>query len=479
MGASRQIALKRIQTIKENTELSSLCFLLICDYSWRKPFQSDKNTTNLMAKYKCPCRYTYDPAKGDPTQGVAPGTPFEELPDTWRCPRCKRKKEKFVLVEEVVPEPTSTTEKTTGGIDLAAYMSESIRNIMAKAYKNVLTNPREAKFVFAMQRTFEKAEKRRRKVLESEGLEVPPFLISSISTTCNLHCKGCYARSNGIAEDNETKRKQTLSPEQWRTIFSEAASMGINFSLLAGGEPLIRKDILEAVSEVKDMIFPIFTNGTLLGASYIEFLRKHLNMIPIISIEGNAAGTDERRGKGVFQRAMQAMEMLKKEDLFFGASITVTTENMAHVTAPEFIEQLRSYGCKIVFYVEYVPTEPGTEHLAFDDEHVLLMEQTMEQRRNEYSDIIFLSFPGDEKALGGCLASGRGFFHIGPDGSAEPCPFSPFSDSNVADMGVRRAMQSPLFRKIRAARALGWEHTGGCTLFEHREEIEKMMNEQQ
>lgn len=360
-------------------------------------------------------------------------------------------------------------------LDLAAYMSNSIRNIMAKAYKNVLSNPREAKFAYRMQRLFEKSEKRRRKMLDEEGLEVPPFLISSISTTCNLHCKGCYARSNGIAEDEETERKPTLTPEQWRDIFTEAASMGINFSLLAGGEPMMRKDILEAVGEVDDMIFPIFTNGTLIGPAYVKFLRKHLNLVPIISIEGTAIGTDERRGKGVFRRAMQSMELLKQEDLFFGTSITVTTENLPMVTSKEFINQLRSYGCKIVFFIEYVPTEPGTEHLAFADEHVSMMESVLEERRAEYADIIFLSFPGDEKALGGCLASGRGFFHIGPDGSAEPCPFSPFSDSNVAELGMRKALQSPLFRKIRAARALGWEHTGGCTLFEHREEIEKMV----
>ena len=360
-------------------------------------------------------------------------------------------------------------------IDLAAYMSGSISRIMTKAYKNVLSNPREAKFAFRMQQLFAKSEKRRRKVLDEEGLEVPPFLISSISTTCNLHCKGCYARSNGIAEDAEADRRETLTPEQWRDIFTEAASLGINFSLLAGGEPMMRKDILEAVAEVKDMIFPIFTNGTLIGPSYMDFLRKHLNMVPIISIEGTAMGTDERRGQGVFRRAMQSMELLRQEDLFFGTSITVTTENLPMVTSKEFIDQLRSYGCKIVFFIEYVPTEAGTEHLAFNDEHVAQMERVLEERRTDYEDIIFLSFPGDEKALGGCLASGRGFFHIGPDGSAEPCPFSPFSDSNVAAMGMKQALQSPLFRKIRAARALGWEHTGGCTLFEHREEIEEMM----
>lgn len=354
-------------------------------------------------------------------------------------------------------------------------MNGSIRNIMAKAYKNVLSNPREAKFAYRMQRLFEKTEKRRLKVLEEEGLEVPPFLISSISTTCNLHCKGCYARSNGIAEDAEAERKQTLTPQQWRDIFSEAASLGINFSLLAGGEPMMRKDILEAVSEVEDMIFPIFTNGTLIGPTYVEFLRKHLNLVPIISIEGTAIGTDERRGQGVFHRAMQSMELLKQEKLFFGTSITVTTENLELVTSRDFIDQLRSYGCKIVFFIEYVPTEPGTEHLAFTDEHVAQMENILEERRTNYADIIFLSFPGDEKALGGCLASGRGFFHIGPDGSAEPCPFSPFSDSNVAELGLRKAFQSPLFHQIRAARALGWEHTGGCTLFEHRDEIERMI----
>ena len=65
-----------------------------------------------------------------------------------------------------------------------------------------------------MQTLFQKSEKRRRKMLEQEELEVPPFLISSISTTCNLHCKGCYARSNGIAEDDAANQKATLTPDQ-------------------------------------------------------------------------------------------------------------------------------------------------------------------------------------------------------------------------------------------------------------------------
>ena len=47
-------------------------------------------------KYICSvCNYVYDPEKGDPEHGVPAGTPFEELPDDWRCPRCKQPKDKF------------------------------------------------------------------------------------------------------------------------------------------------------------------------------------------------------------------------------------------------------------------------------------------------------------------------------------------------------------------------------------------------
>lgn len=51
---------------------------------------------SATGKYICGvCGFVYDPEKGDPTQGIPPGTPFEELPDDWHCPRCKREKTNF------------------------------------------------------------------------------------------------------------------------------------------------------------------------------------------------------------------------------------------------------------------------------------------------------------------------------------------------------------------------------------------------
>lgn len=48
-----------------------------------------------MDKYECPCGYIYDPAEGDPDNGVAPGTPFEDLPEDWVCPNCGLPKSEF------------------------------------------------------------------------------------------------------------------------------------------------------------------------------------------------------------------------------------------------------------------------------------------------------------------------------------------------------------------------------------------------
>lgn len=81
---------------------------------------------------------------------------------------------------------------------------------------------------------------------------------------------------------------------------------------------------------------------------------------------------------------------------------------------------------------------------------------------------------GDEQFMGGCLAAGRGFFHISPGGAAEPCPFSPFSKLNVRETSLREVLQSPFFQQVREIEARAQEHHGGCTLFLHEAEVKEL-----
>jgi flavin reductase (DIM6/NTAB) family NADH-FMN oxidoreductase RutF/rubredoxin len=58
--------------------------------------EETKKTAPKAARYRCTvCGYVYDPEKGDPESGIAPGTPFEELPEDWVCPVCGAAKDEF------------------------------------------------------------------------------------------------------------------------------------------------------------------------------------------------------------------------------------------------------------------------------------------------------------------------------------------------------------------------------------------------
>jgi flavin reductase (DIM6/NTAB) family NADH-FMN oxidoreductase RutF/rubredoxin len=63
------------------------------------PTYIKENETGMAGpseKYVCKvCGYVYDPVKGDPDNGITPGTPFEALPDTWNCPICNAPKSEF------------------------------------------------------------------------------------------------------------------------------------------------------------------------------------------------------------------------------------------------------------------------------------------------------------------------------------------------------------------------------------------------
>lgn len=310
---------------------------------------------------------------------------------------------------------------------------------------------------------------------DEEGVHVPVFLISSISGDCNLVCKGCYAHTNHICGAASAVHKRELPPQKWRSIFEEAARLGINFNLLVGGEPLLRKEIIEIAAQVKDLIFPIFTNGTLLDGEYIDLFADNLNLIPILSMEGGLEETDARRGAGVYDKLMAGMGRLNARKLFYGVSFTVTSSNIRTVTSAAFIDNLFSLGCRLIFFVEYVPTDPKTVNLELNSNEVQELASILDDLRQKYKNMIILSFPGDEKEMGGCLAAGRGFFHISPSGKAEACPFSPYSDRSVADAGLKEALKSPFFEKLRNSGLVGGEHEGGCVLFEREGEVRGML----
>ena len=356
--------------------------------------------------------------------------------------------------------------QTTFNLD--QYLTEGVETIVKDALATSLKNPKETAFLFSYALAAKRAANTRSSHA-SAGRHIPSFLIASITNRCNLHCAGCYARANHICHDGE--ETALLTDDEWNRIFSQAEQIGVSFILLAGGEPMLRRGVIERAAEHRDLLFPVFTNGTLLSDSMLRLLDEHRNLVPIVSIEGNPEQTDSRRGDGTYAKLTQHMALMRDAGILFGASVTLTTENFPVVTGDAFLQSLRSFGAKVVFFVDYVPADPGTEALAPGDAEREALANRLDQLRTKQDGTIYVSFPGDEQYSGGCLAAGRGFFHINPRGGAEPCPFSPVSDTSLRQVSLLEALDSPLFQRLRASSLLELHHTGACALFGRDEEL--------
>jgi MoaA/NifB/PqqE/SkfB family radical SAM enzyme len=344
-----------------------------------------------------------------------------------------------------------------------------IRIFFSEFVRVSLRHPSQALF-FARTVLWQGRAARRRARESAQGVVVPPIAIFSITNRCNLRCKGCYAqaiRGEGAVDD--------LSSDKLRSIVAEADELGFSFFVVAGGEPLTRPEIIDIARDYPHIIFLIITNGMLLDAGMIEKLKEQRNTVPVLSIEGNQAETDERRGSGVHQRLREKMDELKRAGIFFSLAFTVTRGNFPVVTDPDFLQGAVGAGCRLFIHMEYTPIREGTNEWVITDEQREEMKGLVAGFRKSLP-AVFIAVPWDEEEQGGCLASGRGFVHISASGDLEPCPFAPYSDINLKDASLRDALKSPFLLSMRSNHALFAETEGGCALWKNKEMVQSLLN---
>lgn len=265
-----------------------------------------------------------------------------------------------------------------------------------------------------------------------------------------------------------------MGDEKIRQVIAEARELGISFMVLAGGEPLVRPKILEITADFPEIILLVFTNGLLIDDRLLAKLKRQPNFIPVISLEGYQDKTNERRGQGVFEHLANIIQRIKRWGIFWSVSLTVTRPNFNAVTDAGFIKSLIDLGCKLFFFIEYTPIQEGTEGWLLSDEQRSRLISIRDSFRARYQ-ALFIAIPGDEEEIGGCLSAGRGFVHVSANGDVEPCPFAPYSDSNLREISLRKALQSEFLRKIRNEHQHLHEVEGGCALWIEREWVRSLL----
>ena len=134
-------------------------------------------------------------------------------------------------------------------------------------------------------------------------------------------------------------------------IIREARELGVYFFVILGGEPFINHYMLNVYEKYNDCIFVPFSNGTLFDEKLADKIEKLGNVFPMFSVEGFQEETDRRRGKGIFNSVMNAMELLKERGVLFGVSTAVSIYNINKVTSNEFIDMITQKGAKMVFHI--------------------------------------------------------------------------------------------------------------------------------
>lgn len=347
----------------------------------------------------------------------------------------------------------------------------------------VLRNPRYVRAGIRLARSYKKTEKLRREA-KATGLSVPPFLILSITSRCNLSCAGCYAAAVGHLDKSPQldcgEKKPTLDWEQWYKIIHDAAEQGVFGFIIAGGEPFLFRGLLELCESFNDRFFIVLTNGTALTRNDYSRLRKTKNVAIIVSVEGSEETTDMRRGAGVHRQALETLTCLKSIGVPTGISVTITNQNYTYWMAKENLDYYVNLGVIVGVFIEYIPVM--SENLTGEtcgsyDKSLMLSpaeraefrEQVLEYRRD--NSLYVIHSPGDEDYFGGCVSAGRGFAHVTPSGDLTACPVSNLATHNLSESSFREGLASPLFKAIRENEHLLTNEDTPCALFGHPEEV--------
>jgi MoaA/NifB/PqqE/SkfB family radical SAM enzyme len=336
----------------------------------------------------------------------------------------------------------------------------------------VARHPRYLPGLVRLSRTLGQSKRIRARSL-ADGVRVPPFLVLSVTSKCNLRCTGCYAGAVGTVAAAPVRAGLQL--RDWYNVVDEAVRLGVMAFMIAGGEPFLLPGIASLFRDYPDRLFLVFTNGTALKPGDYEILKKCSNTVIVVSLEGNRDLTDLRRGHGVFEKALGSLDRLRDAGVLTGIAVTVGSANVDYWSQSENIDELIAHSGPLAMFIEQIPTSGCESGSVLTDEQRVRFRQVVVAYRDRMTGGAYIIHsPGDEETLGGCVSAGRGFAHVNPSGDVTACPVSALATHNVRTSNLREALASPLFSMIRENAHLLETEGHPCGLSAHAQELEAL-----
>jgi len=370
-------------------------------------------------------------------------------------------------------EKLTSDEEVLSGIAGVRGLLEDPRHPAKRLFQRVLDYlpPQNSRSLFEtlFYRAWFLGGKKRDQFEVEDGFRPPFVMILSPTLHCNLRCKGCYTLGYGT--------KPELPYELVKRVLGECQKMGIHFITVLGGEPFVYPDLFQMIEEHPQIFFQVYTNGTLMTREKANRLSELGNVMVVISIEGYEEETDRWRGKGVYKKIMNAFDDLREARVLIGTSATVTKENVDVVASEPFVDFMLEKGTFAQMYFLYIPVNGQADFslMVTPEQRNHLRKQVMYFR--DTKPMFFLDFWNDGPHINGCIAGGRRYFHLNAKGDVEPCVYTHIAKDNIYNTTLSKALNSPLFRSIRARQPHNSNHLRPCMIIDNPHVMRELIEE--
>jgi MoaA/NifB/PqqE/SkfB family radical SAM enzyme len=300
----------------------------------------------------------------------------------------------------------------------------------------------------------------------ARGQSFPPFLYISILNSCNLRCQGCWV--------DVDKPRVALPLDDLNALINQAKTRGNSFFGILGGEPFMHPELLDLLAHHPDCYFQIFTNGQLITDKVAERLRQLGNATPLVSIEGDAVVSDQRRGnKDVYKRTLRGLQNCVRHRLLTGVATSVCQTNIDTLVTEDWLRRLIEMGVHYAWYHTYRVVGPNmTPELALTPEQVKRVRRfVVEMRTVVPIGIIDAYYDGEGQAL--CPMATGISHHISPGGAIEPCPIIQFATEDIRQGDIFETLTGSEF--VRDFRETAARHTRGCIVLERPDLIKDLI----
>ena len=227
--------------------------------------------------------------------------------------------------------------------------------------------------------------------------------------------------------------------------------------------------------EHSDCQFLCFTNATLIDEAFADEMLRVKNFIPAISLEGFEEATDGRRGNGVYQKVIAAMELLKRKRLPYGISCCYTSANFESITSEAYYDKMIELGALFVWYFHYMPVgnDAVPELLPTPEQRTEMYRRVRDYRSRK--PLFAMDFQNDAEFVGGCIAGGRRYLHINANGDVDPCVFIHYSDTNIREKSLLDALRGPLFMAYHDGQPFNENMLQPCPMLENPNKLRDMV----